>query len=337
MLLERLTLANGVSNYEDEVRNLIKEEIKDFVDELIVDRMGNIIAVKNKNATGKHIALSAHMDEVGLVVHSVGEEGLIKFHSIGIDAKVLSSKVVSIGEKKVKGVIGGKPIHLQSPDERNNTIPIEQLYIDIGATSKAEALKHVEIGDFAVLDSDYENLGEHKLKGKAFDDRVGCEAIIEVLKSDVKHKITACFVVQEELGIRGSRVVANRIKADFVVNLEGTISADTLVEEEKDAVTTLGNGPVLSLKDKRSIFSKEPRDFVISVAEKHNIPYQFRKSAMGGTDSFNYNVANGGTPVVNIAVGCRYIHSPVSVADKRDIENYKLLVFKIIEEYNKKI
>ncbi len=334
MLLEKLTLANGVSNYEDEVRNLIKEEIKDFVDDMIVDRMGNIIAVKNKNAKGKHIALSAHMDEVGLVVHSVDEEGLIKFHSLGIDAKVLASKVVSIGEKKVRGVIGGKPIHLQEADERNNTIPVKQLYIDIGATSKAEALKHVEIGDFVVLDSDFENLGEHKIKSKAFDDRVGCEAIIEVLKSDIKNKITACFVVQEEIGIRGSRVVSKQIDADFILNLEGTISADTLVEKEQDAVTTLGQGPAFSLKDKRSIYLKEPRDFVISVAKKHNIPYQFRKSAMGGTDAFSYHTANGGTPVVNISVPCRYIHSPVSVADKRDIENYKLLVFKVIEEYN---
>ncbi len=335
MLLEKLVLANGVSNYEDEVRNLIKEEIKDFVDELKIDRMGNIIAVKNKNATGKHIALSAHMDEVGLVVHSVDEGGLIKFHSLGIDPKVLASKVVSIGEKKVKGVIGGKPIHLQSADERNNTIPTEQLYIDIGAMSKDEALKHVEIGDFVVLDSDFENLGEHKIKGKAFDDRVGCEAIIEVLKSDIKHKITACFVVQEEVGLRGSRVVAKQIDVDLVLNLEGTISADTLVEEEKDAVTTLGLGPALSLKDGRSIYLKEPRDFVVSVAEKYNIPFQYRKSAMGGTDAFSYHTANSGTPVVNISVPCRYIHSPVSVADKRDIENLKLLVFKVIEEYNK--
>ncbi len=334
MLLEKLTLANGVSNYEDEVRNIIKEEIKDYVDELKIDRMGNIIAIKNKNATGKHIGLSAHMDEVGLVVHSVDEEGLIKFHSLGIDAKVLASKVVSIGEKKVKGVIGGKPIHLQEADERNNTIQVKQLYIDIGATSKAEALKHVEIGDFVVLDSDLENLGEHKLKGKAFDDRVGCEVIIDVLKSDVKHKITACFVVQEELGIRGSRVASNQIDVDFMLNLEGTISADTFVEEGKNPVTTLGEGPALSLKDKRSIYLKEPRDFVISVAEKYNIPYQFRKSEMGGTDAFNYHTANGGTPTVNISVPCRYIHSPVSVADKRDIENYKQLVFKVIEEYN---
>ncbi len=331
MLLEKLTLASGVSNYEDEVRRLILDEIKDFVDEITVDRMGNIIAVKNKDAIGKHIGLSAHMDEVGLIVHTMDDKGLIKFHSLGIDAKVLISKTVLIGEDKVKGVIGGKPIHLQSIDERNNTIPVTQMYIDIGASSKEEALKHVQVGDFVVLDSDFEDFGEQKVKAKAFDDRVGCYVIIEALKSNTKNKITACFVVQEEIGLRGSIVVANRIKTDLMLNLEGTISADTLVEKEKDAVTVLGKGPVLSLKDMRSTYLKEPRDYVIKVAEENGIPYQFRKSAIGATDAFNYHSAQGGTPVVNISVPCRYIHSPVSVADKRDIENMKLLVLKVIE------
>ncbi len=334
MLLEKLSMANGVSNYEDEVRNIIREEIKDYVDEITVDRMGNIIAVKNKDAEGKHIMLSAHMDEVGLVVHTIDDKGLIKFFSLGIDAKVLASKVVSIGEKKVRGVIGGKPIHKQSPNERNNTIPTDQLYIDIGAASKDEALKHVQIGDFIVLDSDFEDFGEDKVKGKAFDDRVGCYSIIEALKMDTKNKITACFVVQEEVGLRGSKVVANRVKADLVLNLEGTISADTLVENEKDAVTTLGKGPALSLKDGTSIYLKEHRVFVENVAKKYDIPYQYRKSAMGGTDAFSYHTAQGGTPVVNISVPCRYLHSPVSIADKKDIENLKKLVIKVIKEYN---
>ncbi len=330
MLLEKLTRACGVSNYEDEVRNIILEEIRDFVDEITVDRMGNIIAVKNKDALGKHFGLSAHIDEVGLIVHSIDEKGLIKFHSLGIEHKVLVSKTVLIGEDKVKGVIGGKPIHLQSPEERNNNIALTQLYIDIGANSRDEAMKYVQIGDFVVLDSDFEDFGDNKVKGKAFDDRVGCYVIIEALKSDTKNKITACFVVQEEIGLRGSIVVANRIKTDLMLNLEATVSADTLVEKEKDMVTVLGKGPVLSLKDMRSAYLKEPRDFVIQVAEENGIPYQFRKSAMGGTDAFSYHTAQGGTAVVNISVPCRYIHSPVSVVDFRDLENLRVLVLKVI-------
>lgn len=335
MLLEKLTNAFGVCTCEDEVRNIIREEIKDHVDEIIIDVMGNIIATKNSNASGKHICLSAHMDEVGLIIHNIDDSGLLKFKTWGISDKVLQSKVVSIGngENKIKGVIGGKPIHLQGEPERKKVIPIDQLYIDIGAKSKEEALKYVSIGDCAVIDSKFEEFGDNKYKSRAFDDRVGCDVIVDVLKSDTKAKITACFVVQEELGIRGSVITANRVKADIVLNLEGTISADTLVEKGENEITTLGNGPVLSLKDKGSVYLKEYRDMVINVAEKNNIPYQFRKSSMGGTDALNYHRANSGMPVVNISVGCRYIHTPVSIADKNDIENTKLLVKKFIEEY----
>ncbi|MFV0440281.1 MAG: M42 family metallopeptidase [Lachnospirales bacterium] len=334
MLLEKLVNANGVVTYEDEVRKIIIEEIKDHVDSVKVDSMGNIIAVKNSEAKGKHIGLSAHMDEVGLIIHDVDSEGLLKFKAWGINDNVLLSKPVVIGEKKLKGVIGGKPIHLQKPEERLTNIPLESLYIDIGATSKEDALKHVQIGDVVAFDSEYKEFGENKAKSKAFDDRVGCYAIIKALQSDTKHKITACFVVQEEGGLRGSIITANRINVDFLLNLEGTISADTIAEKEKDYITTLGSGVVLSLMDRSTLYHKKYRDEVIKVAEKYDIPYQFRKSNMGGTDTGNYQMAHGGTPVMNICVGCRYIHSPVSVADITDVENMVLLVEKFIEEYN---
>ncbi len=336
MLLERLTNAFGVCTCEDEVRQIIKDEIKDYVDEIIVDRMGNIIATKNSKAEGKHICLSAHMDEVGLIVHSVDESGLLKFYSWGMNANALQSKVVTIGngEKKIKGVIGGKPIHLQGLSERKDTIPLEKLYIDIGAKSKEEALKYVSIGDCVVVDSVFEEFGEDKYKAKAFDDRIGCATIIEILKQDFDCKITACFVVQEELGMRGSIITANRVKADLVLNLEGTVSADTLADEERKRVTNLGNGPVFSLSDAGSVYSKKHRDMVIDVAKKYNIPYQYRNSNASFTDAKNYQSANSGTPVVNMSVPCRYIHTPISIADKNDIENMKLLVSKFIKEYS---
>ncbi|MFV0520002.1 MAG: M42 family metallopeptidase [Lachnospirales bacterium] len=337
MLLEKLCNANGVATYEDDVRKIIIEEIKEFVDEIKVDVMGNIIAYKNKDSKGKHIGLSAHMDEVGLIIHKIDDSGLLKFYSFGINANVLASKVVLVGEKKIKGVIGAKPIHLQSASERDVTIDIDKLYIDIGATSKEDALKYVSVGDTVAFASAYEDFGDNKLKGKAFDDRVGCKTIIDVLKSDTKEKITACFVVQEEIGTRGSIITSNQIDVDFVINLEGTISADTLAKEEKDFVTVLGCGPVVSLIDAKTIYLKEHRDKLIKVCDKYNIPYQYRKSSMGSTDSGNYQKAHGGTPVVNVAVPCRYIHSPVSIADKRDIENLKILVMKFIEEFNMEV
>jgi len=337
MLIKKLTDANGLPTYEDEVRDAIKEEIKDYVDRMFVDRMGNLIAVKNENAPGRHIALSAHMDEVGMVVKSFDKSGVIKFRSWGVDPRVMLSKVVRIGKDKIPGVIGSKPIHMQKPDERKTNLELDKLYIDIGVDSDEEAKKCVEIGDYIAFDSEYHELGNHKIKAKALDDRVGCAAIIETLKANLPYKLTAVFCVQEEVGLRGSATASNHVFADLVLNLEGTVCADTWNTDDMPEhlrVTVLGQGPAISLKDRTSIYLKKYYEQVIAVAEENNIPYQFRGSGAGGTDAFSYHVAHGGTPVVGLAVPCRYLHTPVSVCDIRDYENLVLLLNKFISKYN---
>ena len=332
MLLKRLTDANGLPGFEYEVREIIKEEIKPYVDEMYTDRMGNLIAVKNKNAAGRHIALAAHMDEVGLCVTSIDKDGYLKFHSWGVDARVLPAKIVKIGKDKLTGVIGTKAIHLQRPDERATALTVEQLYIDIGAESKEEAEKLVEIGDYVAFDSEFVEFGT-KIKAKALDDRVGCLAMIEALKSDYPHKITACFNVQEEVGMRGSKTSAYKIHADLVLNLEGTVCADTMGIDEHQTVTIQGKGPCVSLIDRSSIYFKKYIDAMTTVAEKNNIPWQPRRTGMGGTDAASYHEAHGGTPVIGLAVPCRYIHSPVSIVDTRDLENFVKLVQKFVFAY----
>jgi len=332
MLIKRLTDANGLPGFESEVREIIKEEIKPYVDDLYTDRMGNLIAVKNKDKEGRHIALSAHMDEVGLCINHIDKDGYLKFHSWGVDARILPAKIVKIGKNRVTGVIGTKAIHLQEPTERANALAIDKLYIDIGAESKEEAEKLVEIGDYVAFDSDYVEFGS-KVKAKALDDRVGCLAAIEALKSDYPHKLTACFVVQEEVGLRGSMISAYQINADLVLNLEGTISADTMGIKEHQTVNVQGNGPSISLIDRTSVYLKKYIDAIVEVANKNDIPHQFRRSQMGGTDAANYHTAHGGTPVIGLAVPCRYIHSPVSIVDKRDLENFFKLSQKFIFAY----
>jgi len=332
MLIKHLTAANGLPGFEGEVREIIKEEIKPYVDEMYTDRMGNLIAVKNKDKEGRHIALSAHMDEVGLCINHIDKDGYLRFASWGVDARILPAKIVKIGKDRVTGVIGTKAIHLQEPDERTKALAIDKLYIDIGAESKEEAEKLVEIGDYVAFDSEYVEFGS-KIKAKALDDRVGCLAMIEALKSDYPHKLTACFVVQEEVGLRGSMTSAYQINADLVLNLEGTISADTMGIKDHQTVNVQGNGPSISLIDRTSIYLKKYIDALIEVADRNNIPYQFRRSQMGGTDAANYHTARGGTPVIGLAVPCRYIHSPVSIVDKRDLENYFKLVHKFIFAY----
>ena len=333
MLIKKLTDINGLPSWEDDVRSAIKEEIKAHVDSMYTDRLGNLIAVKNEKAAGTHIGLSAHMDEVGMVVKQIEKSGMIKFETWGVLAKVLLSKTVKIGKNQVPGVIGAKPVHLQKPAERETVMELDKIYIDIGATSKEDAEKYVQLGDYIAFDSEYRELGKHKIKAKALDDRLGCAAIIEVLKSPVKKKLTAVFCVQEEVGLRGSAVAANQIFADLFVNLEGTVSADSEDIDEQYRVTTQGQGPAISIKDNTSIYLKKYYEKLLNVAKANKIPVQFRRTSAGGTDAHNYHGAHGGTPVIGLAVPCRYIHTPVSICDKRDYKNLVALVKAFINNY----
>jgi endoglucanase len=334
MLIERLTNANGLPLWEDEVRDIIRDEIKDYADKIHIDRLGNLIAVKNENAAGKHIALSAHMDEAGIVIKHIEKNGMLKFASWGVDPRVLVSKVVKIGKNRLNGVIGSKPRHLQELEERNVALTLGQLYIDIGVDSGEEAEKLVSIGDYAAFDSELREFGDNKLKGKAFDDRVGCAAIIELLKSELPYKLTAVFTAQEEVGLRGAAAAANQVEADIVISLEASICADTPGVEDQSRATILGGGPAISMMDAGSIFIKKYIELAVDVAKANNIPFQFRGTAKGGTDAARFHTARGGTPVIGLEVPCRYIHSPVSVIDKSDYENFLLLIKKIIIRLN---
>ena len=353
MLIKKLTDACGLPGFEKEVRDIIKAELEGHVDSMTTDRLGNLIVVKNANnnevgvanagaagaantkgaagARGRHIVLCAHMDEVGLCIRSIDKDGYLSFASWGVDARVLYTKSVLVGKDRIPGVIGAAPIHLLPPEQRSVPVPVEKLYIDIGARSKEDAESCVSPGDYAAFAGDYVEFGDNKIKAKALDDRIGCAAIIEVLKSGVKNKVTAIFSAQEETGLRGAAAAANRVCADFAIVIEGTVCADTVGEDERQ-VTVQGHGPVISVMDRTTIYLKKHVDSVIAVAKARNIPYQFRRTGAGGTDAGSIHIAKGGTPCVGISAPCRYIHSPVSVVDKRDYENLVKLLKAYLEE-----
>ncbi|MDR3239948.1 MAG: M28 family peptidase [Clostridiales bacterium] len=334
MLLKRLTESAGLPGFESGVRGVIMAEIKAHVDSMRVDRMGNLIAVKNERASGPHIALSAHMDEVGLAVKGIDSDGYLRVASWGVDPRILPAKTVLVGKNKIPGVIGFKPWRLTSEAERDKAAKTEDLSIDIGAFTKEEAAELVSPGDYAAFDSEFMEFGAHKIKAKALDDRVGCAVIIGILQSNMPYKISAVFNTQEEVGLRGSSASANQIFADLVINLEGTICADTSGVPEHLRVTTQGMGPAISLSDRTSVYFKKYREAILKTARDNGIPCQFRQTGMGGTDSANFHAAHGGAPVIGLAVPCRYIHSPVSVMDKRDFENTGALTAKFIEYFN---
>ena len=322
MLLEKLSEAFGVSGCEDEVRGLIIEAIKDHVDEYNIDALGNLIALKRGAGESKlKVMLAAHMDEVGLMITHIEKDGSLRFRPVGgLDDRILLAKKVLIGEKRVPGVIGVKPIHLLKKEERQKVVKVEQMAIDIGATSREEAEKVVKIGDYAAFATDFTELGK-TVKGKAFDDRVGCAVLIELLKERYPFDLYAAFTVQEEVGLRGAKVAAYAIEPDVAFVLEGTICDDMPKKRDVSPTTELGKGPAITIMDRTFIADRRLVKLLVETAEELGIPYQFKQPVVGGTDAGAIHLSREGVPSATVAVPCRYIHSPASLLSLEDFEN----------------
>ncbi|OEF98713.1 M42 family metallopeptidase [Desulfuribacillus alkaliarsenatis] len=336
MLLKKLTEANGISGNETEIRNLIKTEIAQYVDEMYTDVLGNLIAIKNKNNGKDKVMLAAHMDEVGLMVVNIEKNGLLKFRSVGgIDERILVSKHVLIGEDKVNGVIGAKAIHLQKPNERTIPLTMDQLYIDIGANSKEEAESKVKIGDYVAFASAYTEMGSKCVKGKAFDDRVGCAVLIEILKSNIDIPIYAAFTVQEEIGLRGASTATYSINPDLALVIEGTTASDVIGTKEHQYVTQLGKGPALSVIDRGMIANAKLNKNILKIADDNNIPIQIREGASGGNDAGKIHLHKTGVLTGVLSIPVRYIHSPHSLINLDDYENLIKLTKVVLDEVAK--
>jgi len=330
MLLKDLSEAFGVSGAEDEVRDLLKEELKQTCS-IRTDALGNLICKSTGAQNKPELMLCAHMDEVGLMVRAIDKNGWLKFDTVGgIDDRVLVSKKLMVGPQKVRGVIGAKAIHLQEPKEREIPLKSKNLYIDIGAKDKDDAESKVSVGDFAVFDTAFEEFGDGLVKGKALDDRVGCYIVAETLKKNLGLSTTGAFTVQEEIGIRGSAVVSYGVNPDVSIVVEGTFASDVPETKEENYSTTLGQGPAISIMDMTYIADKQLVTRVLDLAGKKGIPCQLRRSAFGGTDGGRIHTTREGIPTIVISVPCRYIHSPVSLASLSDIKHTMELLEAII-------
>lgn len=326
VFIEKLCNTSGVSGNEGRVRELIREKITPYADDITVDSMGNMIALKKGRSSSKKIMLSAHMDEVGFIVSGFTEKGYLEFKTVGgIDTRVIISKKVYVGEKNVPGIIGIKAIHLQSRSERNTVPNISSLYIDIGAKSKAEAEKKVNLGDYVTFATEFEYFGNNKIKAKAIDDRAGCFVLTELIKREVEYDTYFCFLVQEEVGLRGAQIAASRIKPDIALVLEATTCSDVYGCKEHEYVTSLGKGVVLTARDGSSIVPEDFRKFLEELCIKNNIPYQYKKTTRGGNDAGAVHISGKGVKCASLSIPCRYLHSPVGVAALSDIEAMKNL------------
>ena len=336
MLLKSLTEANGVSGNEKEVRDLIIEEIKDHVSSFKIDRIGNIIVHKEGNKNEQTLLITAHMDEVGLIVKDIDSHGLMKFMTVGgIDKRILVSKKVLVGQNKVPGVIGAKPIHLQNKKEWEKAIDIDSLYIDIGASSKEDALKYVNIGDYVGFDTDYSEFGDNLIKAKALDNRVGCSLLIDIIKTMEDVDFYGVFTVMEEIGLRGAGPAAFNIEPDVAIVLEGTLCYEMPKLDGHLMPTQLNKGPAISLIDRTTVYNQDLRKKIVQIAEDKGIQYQYRKTSMGGNDSGRIHTSNTGSISVTLSVPCRYIHGPVSVMSKSDYNSTFQLLVEVVNEYKR--
>jgi len=331
-MLKKLAELCGVSGAESEVSEFIKKEITPYCTEITSDNMGNLIAYKKGKNSNKTVALFAHTDEVGFIVTKITDEGYLKFRSVGgVDPQILVSKQVTVNEN-INGVISFKAVHLSTKEERETRVKISDLFIDIGAESKADAMRYVNVGDYCSFKSDFVEFGEAQVKAKALDDRVGCAILIEALKQELDVDLYAVFTTQEEVGLRGAKVAAYSMNPDYALVVEGTTCSDITGTPKGKNVTELGGGAAISILDSASFSNKELREMLVNTATKHNIKYQFKASTRGGNDAGAIHIQNGGIKTASISVPCRYIHSPVCVMNKNDFESCKDIVLNFLKE-----
>lgn len=325
-MLSELTRLHGVSGDIGDVRSYIEKKLPG---ECTTDRRGNLIF--HKEGKGRRVMVAAHMDEVGFIVTGVTDRGELKFASVGgIDPRVMVSKPVRF-KSGASGVIGYKPIHLQNEDERSGEPSEAELLIDIGASSRYEALLKVDIGDTACFVGDYLEMGEHRFTAKAIDDRVGCECLIRLCEKSFDCDFYAVFTDCEEIGGLGAKAAAEEIRPDIALVLEGTTCSDIPGTQEWETVTHLGGGAVIPVRDRSMTADKGLTELLKKVAEEEKIPWQYKRTTAGGTDGGVIHTSSGGIKTAVLAVPVRYIHSAYSVADKRDVSAMCRLAEKFLE------
>ena len=321
-MLKTLCELNGTSGREEAVREFLIAHLPKDVS-YTVDALGNLIVEKRgANRAKNKVMLASHMDEVGLIITYITEDGFLRFACVGgIDSRALFGKAVKVGEQGVSGVIGGKAVHQLTKDEKNTVPEAEDLLIDIGARSKAEAESLVSLGDNAYFDSEYIEFGDGFIKSKAIDDRAGNLIMLEMLQSDLPYDMTFCFTVQEEIGTRGAAAVTDTVAPDYAIVLESTTASDLPDVSGYRQVCKTGGGAVVGFMDRGTVYDKSLYDLAFRLAKENDIPCQTKTMVAGGNDASAIHKAAGGVKTVAVSVPCRYIHSASCVAKKEDIDS----------------
>lgn len=344
-LIRDLCALFGPSGFEREVTDFIEKKIKDLCDGYVIDKMGNLIALVrlgNKDSDERQkLMISAHTDEVGVMISEICEDGLLRFDTVGgINVSVLEGRKMTLGDErgKVAGLVMSKAIHHVKRSDRNKANKIEKLYIDIGAKSREEAEKVVSVGSFGTFDSEFYLFGEHSeyMKGKAIDDRLGCAALMSVMEKinadrpDVDLDVYFCFTTREEIGLSGAKVAANKISPDLAIVIETTAVGDIAGASPAKRVADLGKGGAVSIADRSTIYDKDFVDFAMSVAKEDGIPAQIKRYVSGGNDAGSIHKTGVGVRTLALSAPTRYLHSPSCVANVDDYRSICRLIEAMI-------
>jgi tetrahedral aminopeptidase len=337
-LLNEICTTPGASGFEQRIRQRILEEIKPYADEIDIDNMGNVYAIK-RGKENKRVMIGAHMDEIGFIVTHIDDKGFIRFHTLGgFDPKTLTAQRVIIhGKKDIIGVMSSKPIHVMSPDERNKVAQLGDYFIDTGLTAE-EVKELVQIGDSITREREFIEMG-NCVNGKSLDNRLAVYISIELLKQlkgiEIPYDLYVVFTVQEEVGIRGANVAALKIKPDFGFGLDTTIAFDLPGAAPHEMITKLGEGTAIKIMDSSTICDYRMVDFMKKTADKHQIKWQPELLTAGGTDTAGIQrMTEGGSIAGAVSIPTRHLHQVIEMAHKEDIAGAISLLKACVQDIN---
>lgn len=344
-LLQDLSNAFGPSGYEEDVRTIMRRELAPFSDSLETDGLGSLIAVSKKSPDAPRVMMAAHMDELGMIVRYITPEGYLKFVTLGgwLDQGLINQRYwIKTRKGPVLGVTGLKTPHVMTGDERTRLKLRDDIFIDIGAKSKADAEERfgVRPGDPIAPDSKFTPMGDGSLYlGKAWDDRVGCAVMVEVMRklkaSPANVNVYAVATVQEEIGLRGAQTSSHMVKPDIGISLESGVASDYPGIRQEEAQERLGAGASMFLHDSSMIPTLSLRDFVIDLAKARAIPLQFNVLSGYGEDGAEMQKSYSGIPAVNITVPTRYLHNHNGIISRSDFDHVVNLVTALIQKLDK--
>ena len=334
-LLKKICETPGTPGHEQKVRELIQKEIKGLADEVSIDNMGNLIALKKGKSSDKRVMAAAHMDEIGFIVSHIDDNGFLRFHPLGgFDPKTLTAqRVVVHGKKDVIGVMGTKPIHLMTAEERGKPLQLSDYFIDLGM-KKNEVAKLIEVGNVVTRERELIEMGDC-VNCKSIDNRVAVFILIETLRElkgkKIPYDFYGVFTVQEEVGIRGAQVAAHHIDPYFSFCIDTTIAFDTPGSKPEEQVTKLGAGVAIKIMDSSAICDYRMVKYMKQLADKNKIKWQPELLPAGGTDTAGMQrMAKYGTIAGAVSIPTRHIHSVIEMADKNDIQgNIDLLTLSV--------